>query len=306
MSIVSPRTPRSCPLCRSDDVVDEGPTLHPYPYQVAGVPIDLGDENYRLAACRSCGFKYKDPKIPSDRLLACYAKASQSHWGEDPDPAVRMFDRWIDVLARHAPGRRILDIGCFNGALLAALGPDWERCGVEPCREAAALAAQRGVRILGERLDDLDPQRQFDAIIAIDVVEHIVEPLPFVRAVAAHLAPNGVFILVTGDTDAPTWRLHGSRYWYCSLVEHVSFYNKSCLNRLASESGLRSVEHARTRHERAPVVSRAIEAAKNLAYAAGNRVNGLGLAPLKRLFVDRRAPGWSSAADHLVHVMKRD
>jgi hypothetical protein len=44
---------------------------------------------------------------------------------------------------------------------------------------------------------------------------------------------------------------------------------------------------------------------KNTAYIIGNRVGGLGITALRRVFVERRAPNWLTARDHMLHILER-
>jgi SAM-dependent methyltransferase len=303
-------TPRShvrpCLVCSSSRIVARGPILHPHPALVAGIPIDLGHDAYVLARCLGCGFEFKDPRIPESELLRCYAMASSDHWQESPNPLARSWDLLKHTVERYAPGGAVLDVGCFNGALLEFLGAGWDKFGVEPSAPAARMARSRGVNVLGATLDDMPEELSFDVILAIDVVEHIPEPLAFFRTVARHLRPHGAFIVQTGDVDAWTWRLEGSRYWYCSLPEHVSFYNRRAMAELAARTGMKSVGHLRLPHDRLPARARAIELLKNVGYVVGSRLHGLGVPALRKLFVDRRAPGWLTANDHMLHIMTRE
>ena len=122
---------------------DAGAVVHRAPTRVAGVPIDLGGTVFRLRRCRRCGFQFKDPPINGANLLACYAGAAPDHWEERPDPRKRRFDTLRTLLERHTPGQRILDVGCFNGAILGYLGDDWQRFGLEPARAAGGVGPRR-------------------------------------------------------------------------------------------------------------------------------------------------------------------
>lgn len=303
---MEPEGSRPCPVCGAPGPADRGRIVHPPRPLVAGVPIELGGRTYRLRGCAGCGFQFKDPQIPAGDLLRCYREASSRHWEESPDPRKRRFDALGALLDRHAAGRRVLDVGCFNGALLAWLGPAWDRHGIEPAAEAARLAERRGVRILAATLEDLPRDVQaFDAVLAIDVVEHLVEPMPFFRRLAELLRPRGIAVVGTGDTGSWPWRLGGSRYWYCSLPEHVSFFDGRCLSAIAAATGLRPVAHVRLSHVRADPWRRLRQLAANLADAAAWRTRGFGLPALRRRLESRGAPGWLTASDHMLFVMRR-
>jgi SAM-dependent methyltransferase len=96
--------------------------------------------------------------------------------------------------------------------------------GIEINPEAARIADGRGVRIVGHDLAELEQTGQrFDAVIACDVIEHMADPHDFLRRMLAVTAPQGYVIISTGNPDAWSWRLAGSRFWYCYLPEHISF-----------------------------------------------------------------------------------
>ena len=297
---------RPCPVCDSSDIGTLGPIMHPQPTLVAGVELDLGNTVYWLRECRQCGFQFKDPPIDAEKLMSCYMQANSDNWDLDPDPRQRKFDVIKSVLIRHAAGRRILDVGCFNGALLHYLGEEWQKFGVEPSRQAADLARARDVNVLAATLDELDPNTApFDAVIAIDVAEHIVEPLPFFRQLSKLLAPGGVLLILTGDNEAFAWRLQTNAYWYCSLPEHVSFYNKRSLDRIGERLGITGVEYRRLTHKRMPLRRWCSDTAKCAAYVIGRKAQGFGISRLRRLFVERRGPSIETAKDHLIYLYRK-
>lgn len=273
-----------------------GPIVHREPHAVAGVPIDLGGIEFHLRRCGSCGFQFKDPPIDPARLRDCYARAAPDHWEDRPDPRKRRFDTLASLLERHAPGRRILDVGCFNGAILEYLGDGWQRFGLEPADAAARAARARGVEILGATLEDLPRGKLFDAVIVIDVIEHLAEPWPALERAAAAVGPGGALVIGTGDTGSWPFRMERGRHWYCALPEHVSFFCETTLRRAAGLLGLETAEHRRLSHVRSHLHRRARETAANLAYAGLRRLGACARRP---------APGWLTASDHMLHVMKR-
>src|SRR5262249_31152677 len=119
------------------------------------------------------------------------------------------------------------------------------------------------------------------------------------------LLPGGVALIVTGNTEALTWRMHGSRYWYCSLPEHVSFFSVKTMQTIAGRVGMSLVSCRRLSHQRTRLRRHAKEIVSNIAYLAGRALPRLGSARLKLLLDEHPAPFWFTAPDHLFCVLRR-
>jgi methionine biosynthesis protein MetW len=93
-----------------------------------------------------------------------------------------------------AGARRVLDLGCANGALAALLkerGPV-EVVGVERDPAYAAAARERCDRVIegdAERVDTRELGR-FDCLVAADVLEHLVDPWTVLERYVALLEPG--------------------------------------------------------------------------------------------------------------------
>ena|GEM_PF-1036134 len=305
-----------CPLCQAQPE-PVGPVVHNSPPTVAGVPIDLGDTVFTMQRCPRCSLQYKDPAIPMDALVECYTKASSDHWEHDPSPRKRRFDDLAACITEHASGRRILDVGCANGALLAylqeinstgtATGTPWDCFGLEPGAAAAETATERGVTILGALFDDLDPENpehRFDVIIAIDVLEHLVDPRAFMEQAASHLSPGGIFIALTGDTGAWGWRLQQQRYWYCNLPEHVVFYARPTIEHLAKSLDLDLISYDRISHMRAKPTRIVRDLIRNTIWGLCYRAKGFGIGAFRRSLNTKVPPGWLPNKDHMLFVLR--
>ncbi len=100
-------------------------------------------------------------------------------------------------------GKRALDVGCGAGLLaepLARLGA--HVTGLDAAPESIAVArthaAGQGLSIdyRAVGVETLTDER-FDLVTAMEVIEHVVDPAAFVRALARVLAPGGLLILST-------------------------------------------------------------------------------------------------------------
>ena len=295
----------SCLICKGKQLRSRGIIFHPDPARVAGTVIDLEGKQYHLLRCLECGFQFKSPMLDEGKLLACYAAATNDHWGFEVDPIKRNFDRMRAAIDRHATGKRVLDIGCFNGAFLDYLGASWDRYGVEPCIGARLVAQQRGVDVLGDTINEISVETKFDVITAFDVIEHIVEPFPFFRSIQQRLNPGGIFVASSGDTDTLGWRLQGARYWYCSyLPEHVSFFSKQTLDFIGDKLQMKTVNHEHMSHKRAPLNERVTQGFNGYSYSILLHTGWLGLSVFRNKFSARAGTAWGAATDHFLHVFQ--
>ena len=86
--------------------------------------------------------------------------------------------------------------------------------------------------------DELDGAAgTFDLVTAIEVVEHLVDPMPTFRRIAELLAPGGVLFLTTGN--AAPYRGPLASWQYVRPDIHVSFYEPATLERCMADVGLR-------------------------------------------------------------------
>ena len=84
---------------------------------------------------------------------------------------------------------RILEIGCGEGNF-ATNFTDVEYWGVEPVTQHAKAAEQKGFKILNglyEDVEDKIPNAYFDLIVCNDVIEHMLEPIGFLKNVKKKL-----------------------------------------------------------------------------------------------------------------------
>lgn len=112
--------------------------------------------------------------------------------------ALRRAHERPEVLALVPPGsRRILEIGCAEGALGAALERAGARVtGVEPDPDAARVAAGRLSRVVPRRLDDAWAELGdgWDTVIAADVLEHLEDPIGALQRLRERCRPGAILV----------------------------------------------------------------------------------------------------------------
>jgi SAM-dependent methyltransferase len=94
------------------------------------------------------------------------------------------------------PGRRVLDLGCRDGALTQAYVEGNEVVGVDADREALAEAERLGIEThwadLDQPLDFADAN--FDVVVAGELLEHLRDPDCLVAEIRRVLRPRGTFV----------------------------------------------------------------------------------------------------------------
>jgi 2-polyprenyl-6-hydroxyphenyl methylase / 3-demethylubiquinone-9 3-methyltransferase len=127
---------------------------------------------------------------------------------------VAYFGRRIDAL-RPFDGLRLLDIGCGGGLIaepmcrlgftVTGIDADAKAIGVARAHaEAVGLAIDYRVAT-AESIAETG--QQFDAVLALEVIEHVVDPAVFLRCAAALLKPGGAFIGATLNRTARSFVL---------------------------------------------------------------------------------------------------
>ncbi len=94
------------------------------------------------------------------------------------------------------PGRRVLDLGCRDGALSSAYADGNDVVGVDADREALAEAEKLGIETRWADLDDALPfeDEAFDVVVAGELLEHLRDPRRLVDEVRRVLRPGGSFV----------------------------------------------------------------------------------------------------------------
>ena len=115
------------------------------------------------------------------------------------DPGYFEFDRPELVALVPTTARDVIDVGCGAGRVGAAL-KNRQECrvvGVERDPAAAAAARTRLDFVVEGDAETLDwpfPEQSFDAVVCGDVLEHLRDPLAFLRRVRAWLRPESVLV----------------------------------------------------------------------------------------------------------------
>jgi SAM-dependent methyltransferase len=240
----------TCPVCHSTKnrlyLDDEEHALDPSMFGPSRVRISHG----RILRCITCGFGFRQVRSNPEEMVELYRKMDVGVYESETMNRKSTAARHLGLLKQFTtrPGR-VLDAGCASGHFLfEACQAGWLVAGVEPSDALYAKAREA----LGEDVDlrhsilehaDFEAE-SFDAVTLWDVLEHVPDPVEFMRLCGTLLKPGGKLFLNVPDLDSPEARILGKR-WPLLLAEHLNYFNRRSLRVCGEKVGLKWVHFGR-------------------------------------------------------------
>jgi 2-polyprenyl-6-hydroxyphenyl methylase/3-demethylubiquinone-9 3-methyltransferase len=164
----------------------------------------------------------------------------------------------LDALRRALPppaapgGRtlRVFDLGCGNGVVAKTLAADgYDVTAVDTSETGIEMARRAGVSgcrfEVASAYDDLGARfGLFDAVISLEVVEHLFSPAAYAQTVKGLLGPGAPAIVSTpyhgylknlAISITGKWDTHLAPNWEGG---HIKFFSRDTLRQLFAEAGL--------------------------------------------------------------------
>jgi SAM-dependent methyltransferase len=200
-----------------------------------------------IVQCRSCGLGSADVSAfdpaayyTSDYFRGGHADGYADYLGAEP-VLHHEFARSVAFVRRYQPAGRLLELGCAYGFFLTQAASYYDVIGIELAKEAADHARRAGLNVLQGAADaatlaHVDP---VDVVVLFDVIEHLPEPRETLASCARHLTRNGIIVITTGDFGSPLARIMGRRWRLMTPPQHLWFFTRQSMHRLATGLGLR-------------------------------------------------------------------
>jgi SAM-dependent methyltransferase len=239
---------RACFICESE----------------AGVQPHLRVGSHDYLRCPRCGLYFVDEIEPAEKLYRSYdggfwkslrrkivspwrGFSQVRHFRQSMKRAGDVFNFVRSQAPKQRPGKAWLDIGCNKGFLLAtAANNGWQVYGVEIVPELTAPFRRKyklfAVNIFSSGFAEAQAKLKdglFNVVTAIDVIEHFQEPLRDIGHIYRVLAPGGLLVIQTPDTDAGRAVELREKWGALKPLEHLYLFNRVNLGLLAKKIGFK-------------------------------------------------------------------
>jgi SAM-dependent methyltransferase len=199
--------------------------------------------------CRDCGTWVNTRRPTEDSLGVVYG---EGYWGVTQEialcpPLEQRFENdihdrvntYLATLLPHLPpGGHVAEIGCGNARLLHELKRrGFDVVGTEMLASTIARVARlTDVKVLRGSVELFEPE-SLDAVVSIDVLEHVHDPQAFLRQHARVLKRGGVMLLHTPVHEHPSepYAYRASTLW---KLYHLHLFSRTLAERLFDEAGL--------------------------------------------------------------------
>ena len=155
--------------------------------------------------------------MSDEKVFNKYRERGSMHWREMISRDVRVFNafqqaryQWIiKTLGADFTGKKVLDLGCGDGALsyllaregLEVTGVDNEELGIKFANENLQRVNQNNKLkysfVVASAYELPFPSSSFDAIVHCEVFEHLAEPEKMLAEAKRVLKPGGKFVMTT-------------------------------------------------------------------------------------------------------------
>ncbi len=139
---------------------------------------------------------------------------------------------------------RLLELGCAYGFFLAEANADFEVLGIEMCESAVRFCRTRGFDVEQGTLTEeyVGSRAPFDAVVMLDVVEHLMEPDKAMELVRMAMKPDGKLMLTTGDWDSALSRIMGKNWRLMTPPQHTFFFSPRTISAMLARVGFDVIE----------------------------------------------------------------
>lgn len=201
----------------------------------------------RVLRCGSCGLVFLDSMDHvGEKEYYCTEFGKDVYgdwtWQQYLNQSRQDDERRFQMIKPMLNNRSYLDVGCGAGGVVSAASKLCKRVSaVEPMERWNHFLRDGGVDVFSS-VDELGDAK-FDIVTLFHVLEHIADPIPFLKTLREKLSDNGTLVIEVPNVEDVLITLYDSKpfseftYW----SPHLYYYSAGTLKTLLMRAGFANV-----------------------------------------------------------------
>lgn len=205
-----------------------------------------------ILRCRACSLVYaRNREVPAGLYETAYTAegdyGAKLTFARELREGTASFDwshEWVLDQVRPFGNRRALDLGCGVGAALhLASKAGWTPHGQDISENALRVAREVfGCVTFSESIDQLAARgEKFELVTAFHLIEHLPQPLAYLKTVRQLMAEGGYFGVVVPNYNSYAMRCTQCPEWLPPF--HLNFFTLRSLQSTLARAGFRIIAH---------------------------------------------------------------
>jgi len=206
----------------------------------------LVKSGFEIRRCTSCGLgrtvltaDFDPSRYYDESYFQGGAADGYADYQGSADTLRQEFRRTLCDVLPYFHGGRLLEFGCAYGFFLEESRSHFTSVhGIEYAEAAAQACRDRGIDVITGAVSETTLDGVYDAVVGLDVIEHVPEPHETVRTLARHMSPGAALVMTTGDWASGVARLTGKRWRLMTPPQHLSFFTPDSMRAMLQAAGL--------------------------------------------------------------------
>lgn len=221
---------------------------------------NVGNENYILDLCNSCGYSFVNPRPSLSFLIYYYSSFGHGHDDSkkeapnlnsvltndqnDPNSTIdaRRLIRTIKSLSKNCYSNKFLDVGCGYGFFsLEALEAGFEVIALELAENERKIAKEMtGLNPVACSFEDFEcPSESLSVVFMSQILEHAVDVNLWIKKAHKFLINEGIIAIALPNYGSIFRMIMQEREPYICPPAHLNFFNPNSLLILLENHGFR-------------------------------------------------------------------
>jgi SAM-dependent methyltransferase len=221
------------------------------------ITLEFLKHGFEYSGCNTCGTLFQNPRPALKQFEAFYRDSESSrYWAEVFFPAVaetrrdKIFRPRVEKLMQLCDEtgndvQRLIDVGAGYGIFLdewRKYSPRTHLVAIEPSAALAAQCRAKGFEVTENIVENVTSYDNFaDLVVCFEVLEHVFEPLSFVRTLAKLTRPGGTVFVSTLCVDGFDLQMLWEKSNQISPPHHINFLSVAGFKRLFERAGLEDI-----------------------------------------------------------------